>query len=143
MDVENFYQKLSAIDTEIIDQFIIDLHNMADGKRRHVSLKHSLVQASLHMYNDFCYFNRLTVSECIRQSGYGKAILQLVTLWADERNMLLILNAQPSDNKIPLLGLMMMYEKHGFSVVENIYKLGQNYLTMKRQPSELLYRKIT
>lgn len=112
---------------------------MADSKRRHVLLKHPLVQASLHMYNDFCYFNRLTVSECIRQSGYGKAILQLVTFWADERNMLFTLNAQSSDKKIPLLGLIMMYEKHGFSVIENIYKLDQSYLTMKRKPSKLLY----
>ena len=127
-------REVGVIDSDLLEAFLRDLDAMADGKSRRASLKTGSIAASLHVFRENYYFRTLVVHEAYRNRGLGRATFEIITTWADRRGIRLILNAQPKDEKIPLLGLMMMYEKIGFFLMNDLHQIGKDYLTMERLP---------
>ena len=66
-----------------------------------------------------------------KHKGFGSALMKDVTVWADKNNMKLTLTAMPS-GPMPLLGLMMIYEQHGFRATEMLP--GHSWIEMERVP---------
>ena len=74
------------------------------------------------------------VEEGYRNKGFGTAILKDVIIWADKNNVVLTLDACPSEtSSMSLLGLMLYYEKNGFKPIH--LESEQTYISMVRLPN--------